>query len=143
MARFPQEGMGQGGPNPQEFITNITQELQESRVMRDNRCLPSVAPHPGKDGGLRVCVDIPGLNRAASQERFWPTHVGHCEGPPHSYVRMPYGLPNATATYQCLMRGIMEAQEARRSAALAEMEMVRKEPPAPPEPPEAPGPGGS
>ena len=33
----------------------------------------------------------------------------------------------------------MEAQEARRSAALAEMEMVREEPPVPPEPPEAPG----
>ena len=44
---------------------------------------------------------------------------------------MPYGLPNAAATYQRLMRGIMEAQEARRSAALAEMEMVREEPPAP------------
>ena len=69
--------------------------------------------------------------------------VGRCEGPPHSYVRMPYGLLNAAATYQRLMRGIMEAQEARRSAALAEMEMVREEPPAPPEPPKAPGPGGS
>ena len=56
---------------------------------------------------------------------------------------MPYGLPNAAATYQRLMRGIMEAQEARRTAALAEMEMVRGEPPAPPEPPEAPEPGGS
>src|SRR3954470_21785700 len=54
---------------------------------------------------------------------------------------MPYGLPSVAATYQRLMRGIMEAQEARRSAALAEMEMVREEPPAPPEPPEAPGPG--
>ena len=32
MARFPQEGMRQGGPNPQEFITKVTQELQESRV---------------------------------------------------------------------------------------------------------------
>ena len=52
---------------------------------------------------------------------------------------MPYGLPNAAATYQRLMRGIMEAQEATRSAALAEMEMVREEPPAPPEPPEALG----
>ena len=69
--------------------------------------------------------------------------MGRCEGPPHSYVRMPYGLPNAAATYQGLMRDIMEAQEARRSAALAEMEMVREEPPAPPEPPEALGPGGS
>ena len=51
---------------------------------------------------------------------------------------MPYGLPNAAATYQRLTRGIMEAQEARHSVALAEMEMVREEPPAPPEPPEGP-----
>ena len=88
-------------------------------------------------------IDIPGLNRAASQERFWPSCVGRCEGPPHSYVRMPYGLPNAVVVHQRLMRGILEAQEARRSAVLAEMEMVREEPPAPSEPPEAPGPGGS
>ena len=88
-------------------------------------------------------MDIPGLNRAASQERLWPSQVGRCEGPPHSYVRMPYGLPNAAAAYQRLMRGILEAQEVRRSAALVEMETVREEPPAPPEPPEALGPGGS
>ena len=111
--------------------------------MKGGRRLPAVAPHPGEDGGLRVCIDIPGLNRVASLERLWPSRVGHCEGPPHSYVRMPYGLPNAAAAYQHLMRGIMETQEARRSAALAEMEMVREEPPAPPEPPKAPGPRGS
>ena len=69
-ARFPQEGARQGGPNPQEFVSQITQELQESRVMSGSRRLPSIAPHPGEDGGLRVCIDIPGLNRAASQERF-------------------------------------------------------------------------
>ena len=142
-ARFPQEGMRQGGPNPQEFIARNIQELQESRVMRGSRRLPAVAPHPSEDGGLRVCIDIPGLNRVASLERLWPSRVGRCGGPPHSYVRMPYGLPNAAATYQRLMRGIMEAQEARRSAALVEMETVRKEPPVPPDPPEAPGPGGS
>ena len=111
--------------------------------MSGSRRLPTAAPHLGEDGGLRVCIDIPGLNRVASQERFWPSRVGRCEGPPHNYVRMPYGLPSAADAYQRLMRGIMEAQEARRSAALAEMEMVREEPPAPPEPPEAPGPGGS
>ena len=111
--------------------------------MRGSRRLPAVAPHPGEDGGLRVCIDIPGLNRAASQERLWPSQVGRCGGLPHSYVRMPYGLPNAAAAYQHLMRTILEAQEARRSAALEEMEMVREGPPAPPEPPEAPGPGGS
>ena len=94
--------------------------------MSGSRRLPAAAPHPGEDGGLRVCIDIPGLNRVASQERFWP-----------------YGLPNAAAVRQRLMWSFLEAQEARHSAVLAEMEMVREEPPAPPEPPEAPGPGGS
>src|SRR3954468_4653295 len=111
--------------------------------MRGCRHLPAVAPHPGEDGGPRVCIDVLGLNQVASLERLWPSQVGRCVGPPHSYVRMPYGLPSTAATYQRLMRGIMETQEARRSAALVEMEMVREEPPAPPEPPEAPGPGGS
>ena len=111
--------------------------------MKGGRRLPAVAPHLGEDGGLRVCIDIPGLNRAASQEHFWPSRVGRYEGPPHNYVRMPYGLPNSAVVYERLVRSILEAQEARRSAVLAEMEMVREEPPAPPEPPEAPGPGGS
>ena len=111
--------------------------------MSGSRRLPAVAPHPGEDGGLCVCIDIPGLNRAASQERLWPSRVGRCEGPPHSYVCMPYGLPNVATVRQRLMRSILEAQEARRSTVLAEMEMVHEEPPAPPEPPEAPGPGGS
>ena len=142
-ARFPQEGARQGKPDPQEFVSKAIQELQESRVMKGGCRLPVVAPHPGEDGGLRVCIDIPGLNRVTSLERLWPSRVGRCGGPPHNYVRMPYGLPNAAATYQRLMRDIVEAQEARRSAALAEMEMVRGELPAPPEPPEAPRPGGS
>ena len=111
--------------------------------MRVSRRLPAVAPHPGEDGGLRVCIEIPGLNRVASLERLRPSRVGRCGGPPHSYVRMPYGLPYAAATYQSLMRGITEAREAGRSAALAGMEMVHEEPPGPPELPEAPGPGGS
>ena len=116
---FPREGMKQGGSSPQEFISQITQELQESRVMSGSRRLPAAAPHPGEDGGLRVCIDIPGLNRVASQERFWPSRVGRCAGAPHSYVRMPYGLPNPAAVRQRLMGSILEAQEARRSAVLA------------------------
>ena len=111
--------------------------------MKGGRRLPAVAPHPGEDGGLRVCINVPGLNQVASLERLWPLQVGRCGGPPHRYVRMPYGLPSAADMYQRLMRGIAEAREARRSAALAEMEMARAEPPAPPKPPEAPGPGGS
>ena len=142
-ARFPHAGVRQGEPDPQEFVSRAIQELQESRVMKGGRRLPAVAPHPGEDVGLRVYIDIPGLNRVASLERLWPSRVGRCEGPPHSYVRMPYGLPNAADAYQRLMRGIAEAREARCSAALAEMEMAREEPPAPPEPPKAPAPGGS
>ena len=110
--------------------------------MRGSRRLPAVAPHPGEDGGLRVCVDVPGLNRATSQERLWPSRVGRCEGPPHSYVCMPFGPLNAVAAHQRLLRSILEAQEIRQGAVLAEMEMALGDPPAPPEPPEAPGPGG-
>ena len=111
--------------------------------MHGSRRLPAVAPHPGAAGGLRVCIAVPGLNRAASQERLWPSRVGCCEGPPHSYIRMPFGLPNAVAAHQRLLRSILEAQEVRHHAVLAEMEMALGNPPVPPEPPEAPGPGGS
>ena len=92
---------------------------------------------------MRVYVDVPGLIRAASQELFWPSRVGRCEGPPHSYVRMPFGPPSGALAYQRNLRSILVAQEARHHAVLAEMETVLKEPPGPPEPPEAQGPGGS
>ena len=105
--------------------------------MSGDRRPPGAAPHLGEDGELRVCVDIPRLNRAASQERFWPSRVGRCEGPPHSYVRMPFGLPNAASTYQRHLWSIMSAQEARHHAVLTEMKTVLKEPPGPLEPPEA------
>ena len=111
--------------------------------MRGSRRLPNIAPHPAKDGGLHVCIDVPGLNRAASQERLWPSRVGRCEGPPHSYVCMPFGLPNTVAAHQRLLRSILEAQEVRHCAVLAEVEMVLEDLPVPPEPPEAPGLGGS
>ena len=105
--------------------------------MRGNRRLPSIAPHPGEDGGLRVCIDYPWLNRVASQECFGPLCVGRCEGPPHSYVRMPFDLPNAAAAHQRLMRSILEAQVAKHHALLEEMEMDLAEPPGPPKPPKA------
>ena len=130
-------------PTTQEFITKTTQELQDARAMRGGRRSPGAAPHLGEDAGLRVCVDVPGLNRAASQELFWPSRVGRCEGPLHNYVRMPFGLPSVTAAFQRNLRSILAAQEARHHTVLAEMVAVLKEPPGPPEPPEAQGPGGS
>ena len=75
-ARFPQENTGQGAPTAEEFITKTTLELQDARAMRSDRRSRDVAPHPGEDAGLRVCIDGPGLNRAASQELFWLSCVG-------------------------------------------------------------------
>ena len=69
--------------------------------------------------------------------------MGRCEGLPHSYVRMPFGLPSVASAYQHNMRRVLAAQEARYHAILTEMETVFREPPEPPEPPEAQGPGGS
>ena len=92
---------------------------------------------------MRVCIDVPGLNRPVSPELFWPSRVGRYEGPPHSYVRMPFGLPSVSFIYQRNLQPVLVAQEARHHAVLAEMETVLREPPEPPEPPEAQGPGGS
>ena len=72
-AHFPQESTGQGVPTTQEFITKTTQELQEGRAMRGHSRSQGAAPHPCEDAGLRIFIDIPGLNRTASQERFWPS----------------------------------------------------------------------
>ena len=52
---------------------------------------------------------------------------------------MPFGLPNAAAAHQRLLRSILAAKEAKHHAVLAEMEMVLEEPPGPPEPLEAQG----
>ena len=43
-AHFPQEGVRQGEPDPQEFVSKAIQELQESRVMKGGRRLPAVVP---------------------------------------------------------------------------------------------------
>ena len=142
-ARFPQEDTGQGAPTAQEFITKTTQELQDAMAMRGNRCSPGAASHPGEDAELRVCIDVPGLNMATSQELFWPSRVGRCEGPPHNYVHMPFGMPSVASAYQRNLRRALATQEARHHVVLMEMEMVLKEPPGPLEPPEAQGPGGS
>ena len=56
---------------------------------------------------------------------------------------MPFGLPNAVAAHQRLLRSILEAQEVRHRAVLAGVAMVPEGLHVPPEPPEAPGPGGS
>jgi hypothetical protein len=112
--------------------------------MRGERCLPSPnAALPADEGrGLRVCVNIPGLSRVASQELFWPSQMGRCEGPPHSYVRMPFGLANSTVQHQLLMWNVLAAREARRQEIMTEEALVLQEPPGPQESREAQEPGG-
>ena len=102
--------------------------------MRGDRRPPGAAPHPGEDGGLHV---------SGALLAFWPLRVGRCEGPPHSYVSMPFGLPSVASAFQRNLRSILVAQEARHHGVLAKMETVLMRPPEPPELPEAQGPGGS
>ena len=107
--------------------------------MRGSRRLPTVAPHPSEDGGLRVYIDVPGLNQAASLERLWPSRAGRCEGPPNSYVCMPFGLPGMAMVFQRCTRDALAAREARHQATLVEMEVHPRESPEPPGPLEAQG----
>ena len=107
------------------------------------RAPPGAAAASDEASELRICVNIAGLNRAASQERLWPSRIGRYEGPPQSYVRMPLGLPNAAATFQHHLRSVLAAQEARHQAVLAEMATALREPPEHLEPPEVQDPGVS
>ena len=104
---------------------------------------PRAAPSPDEGSELRGCVNILGLNRAASQELFWPSHVGRCEGPPQSYVHMPFGFLNRAAMHQHHMQGVLAAHEARHQATLEEMEEHPQEPPGRSGPLEARHQGGS
>ena len=68
-ASFREESTGREAPGAQEFITKEIEELQEAQAMpgegRPARStIAAAAPNVG--GGLRICVKIPSLNRAAS-----------------------------------------------------------------------------
>ena len=67
-ARFRVQGAGCEAPGTQEFITKAIGELQEARAMRGERHPTSLsaAAAPDMGGELRVCVNMPRLNRAAS-----------------------------------------------------------------------------
>ena len=114
-ALFLGEGIRREAPGVQEFIGEAIEEIQEARVLQGDRCLPRGATHyPSEGKEFCVCINIPGLNTVASRQLFWPSRVGRCEGPPHSYVCMPFSLPGAEASLQRCMHGVMASREARR-----------------------------
>lgn len=70
--------------------------------MHGERCLAcptDSATDLNASGELRVCVSIPGINRATSQDLFWTSRVGRSGGFPCNYVRIPFGLLNIGASY--------------------------------------------
>jgi hypothetical protein len=138
-ARYREQGAGRQAPGAQEFVTKAIEEFQEARAMHGERrpAPPSAAAAPDLGSELCICDHSLGLNRAASQELFWPSRVGRCGGRPHSYVRMPFGLPHVAASHQHHMRRVLVAHEARRQAILTEEVPDPREPPGPPEPHEA------
>ena len=88
----------------------------------DRRLQQGGARCPSEGKEFCVCIDIPRLNRAMSRQLMWPSRVGRCEGPPHSYVRMPFSLAGAAEAFQCCMRDARVTCEAMRQAILAGME---------------------
>ena len=143
-ACFPREGVRREAPGVQEFISKAIEEIHEARVLQGDRCLPRGAAHcPDEGKEFHICINIPGLNSAASRQLIWPSRVGRCEGPPHSYVCMPFGLPGVAVVFQRCTRDALAAREARHQAILVEMEEHPQEPPGPSGPPEARHQGGS
>ena len=71
-ARFSTRVLGEGdrwkAPGVQEFISKAIEEIQEARVLQGDRRLPRGTAHcPGEGKEFRVCINIPGINRATSR----------------------------------------------------------------------------
>ena len=113
-ARFCEPSVSRSALGAQDFIDQVTEELQYARLIRGgrNRTTPS-PPTRSPSDCFRVCVDIAGLNLATSQEPFWPMAVGWRRALPCSYVRTLFGFRNAAATFQHLAQQTLGAREAQ------------------------------
>ena len=66
-ACFPEEGNMHEALGVQEFIGKAVEEIQEGGVLQGDRRQPRGVAHcPSEGKELRVCINIPGLNRAVS-----------------------------------------------------------------------------
>ena len=111
--------------------------------MRGSRRLPAQPPIQARMAG---CTSV-SMCQGSTEPRLRSASGLRVRGVARFHLtatfRMPFGLPNAVTAHQRLLRSILEAQEVRHCAVLAEMEMSLEDPPVPLEPPESPGPGGS
>lgn len=113
-ARPRKRGVRRQPPGAQGFVAQEMGKLQEAQAMRGERrpeCLVSQAIAPGERGKVRMCVDIAGLNRAGTRGLFWPPHVSLSRGVAAGHVRMPFGLRNASETFQRLAQLVMAPRE--------------------------------
>ncbi len=82
----------------QQFIEAEIKELLDKKIIR-----PSTSPWaspvvvvPKKDGGSRLCVDYRGLNAKT-----------HLDAGLFEFLRLPFGLKNAAASFQRLMEHVL------------------------------------
>ena len=76
-ARFLGERRGREALGVQEFISKAIEEIQEARVLQGDHRLSRGAAHcPDEGKEFHVCINIPGLNRAASRLLIWSSRVG-------------------------------------------------------------------
>ena len=78
-----------------------------------------------------MCIYLASLNRACSQDLFWPSRVGRSGGYICTYICMPFSLLNACTTYQRFTRLALASHEARSSALAPHEAPTLHEPPEP------------
>ena len=101
-ARFPQEGVRQGEPDPQEFISEAIQELQESRVMKGSRAYQQWLPIQARMVGCASASTYQGSTESPLWSASGPREWGTAEVHP-------------TATFACLMACRARLQRASAS----------------------------
>ncbi|XP_073353820.1 uncharacterized protein [Aegilops tauschii subsp. strangulata] len=106
-------------PGKQEFITQEIRKLREARAIR-GACHPARPADsvtvPDVGCKVHVCVDVASLNKASSQDLFWPSHVGRSRGLTTNYTHMPFGLESAGTTFQRLAPLAMAPRETPKAS---------------------------
>jgi hypothetical protein len=113
-------------PEKQEIITQEVNKPQDARITREAshpKWIASLTPVARPRGSVRMCVDFIALNQAHPAGPFPPPWIDQTAGSPW-FMRMPFSLEGAGATFARLMRMSLESHIARNT------EVVNTRPPA-------------